>query len=163
MSSSAPVPVQAIPSPASAVAAKTCSCRQPDSCPVAGRCLESAVIYKATVTTDRGARFYIGSTEQQFKRRYYNHRDSLSNRIANSSTSLSKYVWELKDNSVAFSIKWNIIKHSIPYRCGTRTCDLCLSEKLCILESDPKICINRNSDLMQKCRHSLKFKLAKVP
>lgn len=162
ISSSAPVVAHSSSPSTSTEAARTCNCRQPASCPMDGRCLESSIVYKATVTTSRDTRFYIGATEQSFKKRYATHKESLLKRSAASATSLSKFVWDLKDNSTDYSIKWSILKHSFPYRCGARTCDLCLTEKLCILESDPKICINRNTDLMQKCRHSLKFKLEKV-
>ena len=44
-----------------------CSCRRPADCPLVGRCLEQCVIYKATVSSSEGDKFYLGATEQTFK------------------------------------------------------------------------------------------------
>ena len=140
---------------------RLCNCQSPVVCPMSGRCLESAIIYRATVSSADGSKFYYGATEKTFKIRYAGHKESLTKRSKSSATSLSVYVWKLIDKSIQYSIKWDIVKQSSPYRCGTRTCDLCLTEKLFILNADPSTCINKNSDLMQKCRHSLKFKLEK--
>jgi len=38
-------------------------------------------------------------------------------------------------------------------------CQLCLAEKLAILTGDPKILLNKWSELVSKCRHENKFKL----
>lgn len=120
------------------------------------------MIYKATVSSDHEERFYIGATETSFKKRYNNHKQSLENRAKMNQTSLSKYVWELKDKNINHTIKWETVKRSSPYRCGTRFCELCLCEKYYILISDPVLCLNKNSELMQKCRHMNKFKLSMI-
>ena len=140
-----------------------CNCRVPSDCPLSGSCLESAIIYKAEVSSSQGTKTYIGSTETSFKQRYANHKQSLEKRAKSTQTSLSKYVWELKDQQIEHSIKWQIIKRSSPYKCGSRYCDLCISEKFFILTADPLACINKNSELMQKCRHRNKFKLCRLP
>ena len=143
---------------------RTCNCRVPDECPLSGHCLESAIIYKATVSSsDQEEKFYIGATELTFKKRFNNHKQSLEKRAKSNETSLSKYVWELKDKNINHAVKWEIVKRSVPYRCGTRFCELCLCEKYCILISDPVLCLNKNSELLQKCRHKNKFKLSKIP
>ena len=64
----------------------------------------------------------------------------------------------VKDKGEDPSIKWEIIKKCQPNACGSRRCDICLSEKLFILNADAR-CLNQNTELMQKCRHSNKFKL----
>ena len=120
-------------------------------------------IYTAKVSSSQGTKTYIGSTETSFKQRYANHKQSLEKRAKSTQTSLSKYVWELKDQQIEHSIKWQIIKRSSPYKCGSRYCDLCISEKFFILTADPLACINKNSELMQKCRHRNKFKLCRLP
>ena len=140
-----------------------CNCRVPSDCPLSGSCLESAIIYRAEVSSIQGTKTYIGSTETSFKLRYANHKQSLEKRAKSTQTSLSKYVWELKGQHIEHSIKWQIVKRSSPYKCGSRYCDLCISEKLFILTADPHVCINKNSDLMQKCRHRNKFKLSNLP
>ena len=142
---------------------RKCNCRVPNDCPLSGSCLESAIIYKAEIASNQGTKMYIGSTETSFKQRYGNHKQSLEKRAKSTQTSLSKYVWELKEQHIEHSIKWQIVKRSSPYKCGSRICDLCISEKLFILTADPNVCINKNSELMQKCRHKNKFKLSHLP
>ena len=71
---------------------------------------------------------YIGSTEGTFKARYNNHKYSLNNRNANSTT-LSSHVWALKDAGKEFNINWKIIAKTSVYAPGARFCDLCLIEK----------------------------------
>ena len=46
------------------------------------------------------------------------------------STELFKYIWQLKDNSVNFNIKWSIIARARPYNNTTKRCDLCLTVKV---------------------------------
>ena len=96
-----------------------------------------------------------------FQKRYPKHKDALLKKESKESTSLSTYVWSLRDLNQDPTIKWEVIRPCMPYTCGSRRCDNCLSEKLCILESDEN-CINKNTELMQKCRHSNKFKLKNI-
>ena len=139
-----------------------CNCRQPALCPLSGNCLKSALIYKATISSQVETKHYIGATEQTFKKRYPKHKEALAKRNSKAVTSLSTYVWSLKDKGEDPVIKWEIMKKCVPYVCGSRRCDTCLTEKLCILQANPALCINQNSELMQKCRHSNKFKLENV-
>ena len=46
------------------------------------------------------------------------------------STELSKAVWKLKQSGLSPEIRWKIVQHATPYQCGSKTCNLCLSEKL---------------------------------
>ena len=123
-----------------------CNCHVPDKCPLSGHCLQPAIIYKATVSSDQGEKFYIGATESTFKKRFANHKQSIEKRGKSSETSLSKYVWELKDKNIEHAIKWEIVKRSAPYKCGTRFCELCLCEKYFILKSDPELCLNKTGN-----------------
>ena len=59
-------------------------------------------------------------------------------------TELSKYLWQLNDNKVDFSLKWEIGAFTSPYKCGTCRCDLCLTEKLLIIRADPLIIKERS-------------------
>ncbi len=71
-------------------------------------------------------------TEHSFKTRYNNHKLSFKHRKHSHNTVLSKYIWDLKDNTV-FSIKWSIVTRASSYRGNPSRCNLCLTEKLCIL------------------------------
>ena len=141
---------------------KTCNCRRQAECPLEGNCLEECVIYKASVSSSDGEKQYLGLTEGPFKTRFNLHKTTFNHSDKAASTTLSKYIWELKEKSTPYEIKWSVVQSCRPYRCGTRMCSLCLSEKYHILMSDDSNCLNKNSELLQKCRHANKFKLGNV-
>ena len=144
-------------------AAKMCNCREKNNCPLNGQCLQEALIYKATVkSSDNAVREYIGCSEPPFKQRFANHTHSFNKAQHKNSTRLSQHIWELKDQSAFFSIKWEIQARSSAYKCGSSKCDLCLAEKLSILKSDTSISLNKRSEIANKCRHKNKHKLSKL-
>ncbi|KAJ8040081.1 hypothetical protein HOLleu_14275 [Holothuria leucospilota] len=56
-----------------------CNCRGKDSCPLVGKCLTTALVYKATVSgCGVEPKTYIGISGGPFKQRYYNHRKSFN-------------------------------------------------------------------------------------
>ena len=79
--------------------AKTCSCQQKNTCPLNGNCLQSSLIYRATVTRkdNRTTETYIGLTENDFKTRYRNHTTSFQYTKHRNSTELSTLIWTLKE------------------------------------------------------------------
>ena len=114
------------------------------------------------MTTDEKASVYFGSTEMSFKQRYAGHKASFAHENLSTATTLSKYVWSLKKAGTPYSLRWEIHKHCSPYKCGTRSCDLCLTEKYVILHADSESTLKKHSEIMQKCRHKNKFKLKAV-
>ena len=142
---------------------KLCNCRDKAACPVGNACLKSAVIYKASVTSTEGVKEYVGLAETTFKARFTNHKSDLTHKEKGTTkgTTLSKHVWSLKSAATPHTIKWEICKQTQPYKCGSRRCDLCVSEKLEILTSKSKL-LNKRSEILNKCRHSRKFKLCAV-
>ena len=72
---------------------------------------------------------------------------------------LSKYVWKLKDKGEDFIIKWSIAAKAFRYICGSKRCDLRLTEKLLIAKADPRTLLNKRSEILSKCRHRNKFAL----
>ena len=54
------------------------------------------------------------TAEGDFKQRYYNHKKSFRNRKYACETSLSKYIWEMKDkDNISPNLMWFIVK-SVP-------------------------------------------------
>ena len=78
---------------------RMCDCRKQDF-PVNGSCLMENVIYRASVTTANQTKFYVGSTGLTFKNRYTKHKRSFRH-----ATTLSQYIWKLKNNNVNFKIQ----------------------------------------------------------
>ena len=144
-------------------AAKLCNCRGGvDVCPLNGECLTKGIVYEAKVIA-KGAgneMIYIGSTSTTFKERYNNHKASLKHEKKQSSTKLSKHVWELKRAGVNHTIKWRILRRAKEYSTLSKRCDLCLTEKLFILTARKETRLNSRTDLTSQCRHQKKQSLA---
>ena len=143
-----------------------CNCRRGTICPLDSSCQAPAIVYQAHLNTGERTECYTGSTEPPWKGRYANHKTSFTHSSKRNETGLSKRIWELRDaGEPEPTITWRIHTKSQPYRCGSRRCDLCLSEKLAILKADKNneiISLNVKSELMNKCRHNSKFKLKKL-
>ena len=72
-----------------------CNCRQKNTCPLEGHCLDKELIYQCTLrenTTSDGVN-YNGLTEFIFKDRFCKHRNSFKYKSKADSTELSKYSW----------------------------------------------------------------------
>ena len=96
----------------------------------------------------------IGMTEHDFKSRFNGHTSSIKHTKHANSTALSKHIWELKDKSTKFKIRWSIVKRANAFKAGSKICKLCLAEKLCILNFKyKKYLLNKRSELISKYRH----------
>ena len=143
-------------------APKVCNCRPKSGCPLPGECRQHSVVYQATVTSGPTTKTYIGSTSTEVKLRLANHRQSFRNIAYRDATKLSQYIWELKEKSLEFDIKWSILSNAKPATLGSRTCNLCTTEKLEIMRSDQKTSLNSRTELGNKCKHRAKFKLRQL-
>ena len=88
-----------------------CNCRQKDQCLLRGRCLETAVVYKATVRYDNKENAYYGLAGGTFKDRYRNHVKSTKHGKYKNKAQLSKCIWNLKKK---YTVTWGIIKKVKP-------------------------------------------------
>ena len=125
---------------------KTCNCRQKNTCPLDGNCLQSSVIYQATVTRkdNNTTETYIGLTENNFKARYRNHTASFRHAKHRNSTELSKHIWTLKDNNIEHFISWRILSSHSPYNSSSKRCNLCRPELSTL---------NKCNELVSSCRY----------
>ena len=110
----------------------TCNCRKKPDCPLEGKCLQTNVIYQATVTTETTTETYVGLATN-FKERYRNHQTSFRHSKRRNETERSKYVWNLQDAKKPFRIKWKVLKKCNPYSNVSKKCNLCLHEKFTII------------------------------
>ena len=141
---------------------RKCNSRSKPNCPLNGECLTQCLVYKATSTTSSNSFVYYGTSEGEFKSRYNNHTKSFRHRECMNKTELSKHVWNLKDHGLDNNLSWEIHKKASPYQCGSKRYGLCLSEKVSIMCADPDILLSKRTGLISKCRHRIKFLLAKV-
>ncbi len=112
-----------------------------------------------TVTTSNtnSIKHYIGMTASTLKERYRNYVKSFNYKMYSNDTELSKYIWKLKDNKQDFDITWSVLKQSISYTGGSKRCNLCLEEKLCILKDKNKQnLLNKKSEIVSTCNHRKK-------
>ena len=150
--------------PPAATPDNNCNCRNSANCPLNGNCLTSCIVYKASVSApNHPTKDYFGLTEGTFKTRFTAHKCSFRVEAHKHETELSKYIWALRDEGVDDpSVTWSIARRASPYRCGTRRCDVCLSEKLVIALSDPSSTLNSRAEIISTCRHRRKFRLSEL-
>ena len=93
------------------------------------------------------------------------HNQSFNHREHANRCELSKHIWDLKDSSKEYELKytleyflWRILK-KVKGCLVAGACKLCTSEKLCIVNHPVKEKL-LNSNWIQKCVHGRKYLLA---
>ena len=133
-------------------------------CPIPGKCNLKSVVYKADVQNPitNEVKSYIGLTKNEFIKRFDQHRYAMNRRISTHATTLSKHVWKIKDETgIEPKIDWSIKARAFSFSSGSRQCDLCLSEKLEILQAEKSSSLNKRDELLYMCRHKIPFRLEK--
>ena len=135
-------------------ATKGCNCRVPADCPVPGRCQTDNVIYRATVTANNcRPETYVGLTADPFKDRHANHKQDFKNITRKNATTLSGYIWKLKDEGKVPNVYFEIIGRAKPYSPVSGICNLCTAEKFEILFNATTYTLNSRQELFGHCRH----------
>ena len=134
-----------------------CNCRTgPDTCPLKGRCQIPSLVYRAKVSDNTGtSKEYVGQTHITFKKRWNNSKQEQKNPAKENSTELSKHVWKLKRNNIAYDIDWSVAAIAKPYTRETGRCQLCTMERVFIARQDSSG-LNRRSEIVNKCIHKKK-------
>ena len=138
---------------------KECNCQasKREKCPLRGKCQQRNVVYKATLPPTQMPR-----VTEHFKPCLHTHKQSFRNEELKKATCLSTYVWE-KGLGTEPDIKWEIFDRAPPYNPGQKVCQLCLTEKLHIIEQcKKKNCLNQRSEVCQICRHKASYRLGRV-
>ena len=137
-----------------------CNCRRNNRCPLDGKCQSSGVIYQATVIRQDNQKkeTYIGLTDTTFKTRYNAHNSTFRNRDKRNATTLSHYIWTLKDNDIQYDITWKIVAKSKACSPSSNICNLCLTEKYFIICTSLGT-LNTRNELASACRHRRKHLL----
>jgi len=130
---------------------KQCNCKE--ECMVDGNCLLTNVIYRATVTTSEKSKQYVGSSGLSFKSRYTRHKCSFNNSKYKLKTTLSKYIWDLKEKNEDFSINWEILARTKNKFNSKHGCTLCNMEKYEISKLNSNIVLNKRKELFSTCKH----------
>ena len=81
-----------------------------NGCIVNGRCMETDVIYKATVTEESmNESVYIGETAETLKKRCGGHYTSFNHVAYKNETTLAKHIWDLQNKNITYQINWEIL------------------------------------------------------
>ena len=141
---------------------KPCNCRNEDECPLNRQCLSQDIVYKCIALTSLNPdKTYLGPAEVEFKKRYSNHKKSFRHKQYANKTTLSKYIWEIKEKHNEMpTLKWSIVKSVPSHSDISKKCLLCLHEKLEIVNfEDQNHLLNKRSELISKCRHVNRYLL----
>ena len=141
---------------------RSCNCRVKGNRLLDGKCLHECIVFPANVVTNNGCKEYFGTAEGEFKLRYNNQTMSFRHKKRVNDTELSQYLWKLKKDNADYNLQWSIKAYASLYKCGTRKCDLCLTEKMIIDRSDSRKLLNKRRELVFKCRHRNKFPLSNI-
>ena len=141
---------------------KKCDCRNKTTCPLNNNCQIKNVVYQAEISTIEDPskdKIYIGLASTTFKARYGNHKHSFNNHSMRNNTSLSTYYWDLKEKNLTPKIKWKILKRANICNNLHGPCNLCLSERLSIINAkDINKVLNKRSEIAE-CPHRWQLQL----
>ena len=132
---------------------RKCNCPGTKKCPLDKKCLESCIVYQATVTApSQDPKTYIGLTSTDFKARLGNHKQSFVNPDVNQ-TSLSKHVLELKSRGLEPSLSWKLVDRGKIFSPVTGNCQLCTKEAYHIIFKPEMAELNSRTEIFSTCRH----------
>ena len=144
---------------------KLCNCLIREDCPMNGLCLTSNILYQATITCSDSKykqKRYTGICETTFKRRYANHKKSFNLVNSKNGTTLSIECWNLKQKQQTPKLTQEIKGQYKAYNPTLKKCNLCLNEKLAIVDDPDKHLLKKRSEVISQCRHRNKFKLVNL-
>ena len=111
----------------------------------------------------KGRKFYIiFFTDNTFKTRYNAHTSSFRNKNKRYATTLSKFIWSLKDKGIQYSIKWRTVAKCSSYSPSSNICNLCLREKYFISYKPHMASLNSRNELPSECRHRKRYLLSNL-
>ena len=99
-----------------------------------------------------------------FKGRLYGHNTNMNNRH-HTGTTLSKYVWKLKDNQphpIPYEIEWYLLGADKPFNSLTGVCRLCFLEAYFLMFDEANRTLNSRDEYWNICLHKKYFLLDKV-
>ena len=104
-------------------------------------------------TKTRNTHIYIGLTATKFKDRFANHQTSFTSQRYRNATTLSIFIWDLKEKNINFNLKWKKIDQAASFTPITGRCNLCALEKYYLI-FQPEICtLNKSDELNNFCLH----------
>ena len=122
-----------------------------------GNCNSESIIYQAGVTTPYTREIYIGLCNTTLKLRYRNHICSLKNEQYRHAIELSKYIRNLKDQTINIKYQTEKVKQARSYSNVNKKYNRYL--RYFIICQTNMVTLNKTSERTSNCRHSKKFLL----
>ena len=119
--------------------------------------LENFEKAKNQIFKQKQQEFYTGMTEGTLKDRIYKHNFDFRHKNYRKRTSLSKYIWNLKEHNYNFQIKWKILALSKSYNPASKGCNLCTKEKFYIIFKPGISTLNEKNEILKKCPYRRKW------
>ena len=88
-----------------------------------------------------------------FQKRWHNHQTDFRHQKNRSNTALASHIWSLKDQSIDYSLNFEILKKTRAFNPISGKCMLCLYEKYLILFNPTGSTLNLRSEFFNACRH----------
>ena len=94
---------------------KLCNCREKNSCPLKGKCLQKGVVYQATIVQKHTNQkdTYIGITENEFKQDTINTPPAFDYHTK-SPLQLCEHMWNLKTITSSTAFRGRLLKTATP-------------------------------------------------
>ena len=125
---------------------RSCNFRKKKQLSTCWQLLENVLCYRADVIKQNESHVYYGESDGEFKYRQNNYTNFFRNEGYENKTQPSKHIRKLNRNRTEFNLKWSITAYATPYRCGTRRCDLCLTEKYIIAQANQNNLLNMRTE-----------------
>ena len=104
-------------------------------------------------------KYYEGSCETTFKKRFANHKKSFNNEQWKNETELSKEVWNLRSTNNKAETGCKIVRRCTPVNCAILRWNLCLKENSELAINQGINLLNKRSQLVSTCRYFNKLLL----
>ena len=144
---------------------KLWNCIVKEDCSLNRLCLTSGILYQATIKcsdSKHKQKRYKEIVETTFKKRYANHKKLFNWIVSKNDTTWSIEYRTLKQKQPAPRLTWKVKGQYKNYNPTLKRCNLCLNEKLAIIDNPDKNLLNKTSEVNSQCRQRNKFKLEKL-
>ena len=140
---------------------KHCKKKQ-ENCPINSDCLKESLVSYATISCNGKnykPKLYKGSCATNFKKPYTNHKKSFNVPFYKHDTKLSREYSDLKMKQVNPHISRKIKGIYKSYNSTSKSCNLCLTKTLEILDGPDKNLLNKRSEIISQCRRKNRFRV----